>query len=291
MGAMELIAGFIVAALTVAGAWLGFKSERIAVREGGGAQLGTGEKQQTALERVLTTKTLHVGCIIAEPMFRFGDGPDDPTGIYPAILNDIAERNGLRIVYTKIKNNEVFSWLDDRRVDMVAELLLTEQRSHRAMYAAMIHNVAMIAVVKKGQTLIETQADLQKRGVKCAVVRGEIGAELAPAIYHIPEDHLVVLDTYDVPTVFYVVCSAADVAITTTARWRELQGRDPEIAARLEPVFDPLMLVPAGTLLRKGEGDLKLWLEREVAISRASAAVRQVEDDWMEPYDGAIIRF
>ena len=219
------------------------------------------------------------------------DGPGDPTGIYPAILDDIAERNGLRIVYTKIKNNEVFSWLDDRRVDMVAELLLTEQRSHQAMYAAMIHNVAMIAVVKKGQTLIETQADLQKRGVKCAVVRGEIGAELAPAIYHIPEDHLVVLDTYDVPTVFYVVCSAADVAITTTARWRELQNRDPEIAARLEPVFDPLMLVPAGTLLRKGEGDLKLWLEREVAISRASAAVRQVEDDWMEPYDGAIIRF
>jgi len=245
------------------------------------------------LERIIERRVIRVGCIVARPWFAFPDHAKSPTGIYPTILDDIAERHKLSIVYIPIRNNVVFEQLDACEVDMVAQLLQTDERARRAEFAAYIHNVAMTAVVRKGQKRIKCVADLSNKGVRGAVVKGEIGSEIAPRHYGMTEenDRLVILNTSDVPSVFYLIHGEVDVAITTAARWRELQVRDPQVADDLEPAFpEPLLRIPAGTLIKRGESEFGRWLERETAITRAIPEFHEEEDRLLAEFGSAIVR-
>jgi ABC-type amino acid transport substrate-binding protein len=249
--------------------------------------------RQTTLERVLDQRILRVGCIVADPWFMFSDPNSKPTGIYPRILDDIADRNQLSVIYTPIRNTVIFDKLNSGAIDLAAQLLQTDERARRAEFAAYIHRVAMVAVVRKGQTKISSIADLSKPSVRGAAVKGEIGSEVATVHFGMTEDNdrLVLLDADNVVSVFYLVRDTVDVAITTGARWLQLKERDPTYAAQLEPgCGGPIYLIPAGSLIKSGEVDFKSWLERETAISRANPAIKAIEDGYIATFSEAMER-
>lgn len=247
---------------------------------------------QSTLERVKTTRILRVGSIIATPWFvRADDGT--LTGIYRTIIDDIASRNSLQVIYTPIRNDVIFDKLSTGEVDLVAQLLQTAERASKATFAAYIHNVSMVAVIRKDQKKIQTVADLKKNDVRCAVVKGEIGSHIAPELFDMTEENnrLITLSTLDVPSVFHLVAGSGhvDVAIATLARWLELKMRDPEVANLLKPVSaEPLIKLPAGCLIKKNENDFKLWLERETQLTRGKMEIYQKEMDYIKPFSEAI---
>ena len=254
--------------------------------------LDVDNSNESTMQRVLNTRILRVGCILAEPWFsKREDG--SLTGVYPTILSDIANRNSLHVLYLPIRNDTVFEKLNSGELDLVAQLLQTSERSSKATFAACIHNVSMVAIKRSNQSKIESVSDLRRRDVKCAVVTGEIGSQIAPELFDMTEENnrLVTLNTIDVPSVFYLITGSGsvDVAITTRARWIELKERDPEVAKLLEPVTEEALIkIPAGCLLKKDESDFKIWLERETQISRSNVAINQAEKDYIEPYSEAV---
>lgn len=288
------VAGLVAAVILLAGAVLTYLAARRST-----SQTPTllppsiALEKQSTLDRVLEQKVLRVGCIVADPWFIFPEEGSRPSGIYPAILDDIGERNNLNVIYGPIRNTVVFEQLDAGHIDVVAQLLQTSERARRALFAAYIHNVNMVAIVRKGQIKISKPEDLGSKSVKGAVVKGEIGQEIAREHYGMTEenDRLMVLDTGNVVSVFYLVHDDVDVAITTGARWIQLRKRDPRVAAKLEHAFaSPLLVVPAGSLIRSGEDDFKVWLERETAISRANPQIRSAEDKYLAQFTDAVVR-
>lgn len=246
-----------------------------------------------AFDRVMKAKILTVGTIVATPWFIWpSPGVGAPTGIYPAIFGEIGERKGIAIRYVPIRNDEIFSLLNSGEIDVAVQLLQTIERAQKALFAALIHHVRLVAVVRRGQTKIKSRTDLRKPSVRCAVVRGEIGHQIAPIEFAMTEANhrLVVLNTSDVPSVFYLVHGGreADVAITTGARWIELQTRDPRVAEGLEAIIDPLQLVPAGCLLKLGETRLAEWLEEQTTIARATPSVRVLENRLVKQFSAAV---
>lgn len=253
--------------------------------------------EHTVLETVMNNKVLRVGCIAAYPWFIFPEGSKTPTGIYPMILEYIAQKHNLTVEYIPILNAQAIDWLNERRVDLVASLLETPERSRQADFSAFIHNVAVVAVAKKGQNKIRFSGDLKTPEVRAVVVKGEIGAIIAVNFFDMTPDNdrLVELNTRDVPSIFYSLVQTrdqygcADVAITTGARWIEFQKRDPDAAKQLELAFaKPLRLVPTGALVKSGEGDFCLWLEGEFKSARGDPAIAAAETEFLRGFEDAI---
>lgn len=256
------------------------------------AEDGNNSMHISVLSRVKKSGLLHVGCIMANPWFIQRDS-ESICGIYPLIFDDIARRNNLRVVYTPIRNDVVFSKLNKGEVDLVAQLLLTNERATNATFAAFIHNVIIVAVVRKEQSKIKSISDLRNEDIKCAVVKGEIGEHIAPEFFNMTEDNnrLITLKTADVPSVFYLVVGGVDVAITTAARWIELQERDPSIASQLTTLDKPLNKVPAGCLIKKNESEFKNWLDDQVAISREKERISSEEINFLGRFSTAVEKF
>lgn len=288
----------VITVLGLATAYLTYKVARLqsdeSRREGDrAASPVTSARELSTLERVQQLSVLRVGAIVADPWFMYAEGEATPTGIYPAIFSEIGERLGLTVVYTKIRNDVMFDYLEADTIDLAAQLLQTAERAQRAEYAALIHNVKLVAIVQKGQQKIKQFSDIGNSDVRCAVVRGEIGAEVARRQFKMTEDNdrVVSLTARYVPAIFYLLNDAVDVAITTGARWMEFQENEPTIAARLEVVCGvPLQVVPAGALVKKGELDFRDWLEEQTDIARRHPDVRAVEDRLIGEFDEAVVR-
>jgi membrane-bound lytic murein transglycosylase MltF len=240
MPVVEIVVTCVVAGAGLLAAYWTLRAARLAGEKSKVPEVTTPTvPKQTVLERVMETKTLRVGCIAADPWFFFEDGKA-PAGIYAALFDDFAKRNGLTIEYQTVRNNHTIQLLNEGKIDVVASLLHTVERAKRADFAAFIHNVALLAVARKRQNKIKVLGDLKLPHVRCVVVKGEIGAEVADTYYDMTEvnDRAVSLDTKDVPSIFYQVAqNLVDVAITTGARWVEFKKRDPETAAKLAPAI------------------------------------------------------
>jgi len=292
----QTLAGVLVAVLTLVASWFALRKERVglpaAMRQvtAGTTEPSARTQELTTLERVRASGVLRVGAIVADPWF-FWDGRA-ATGLYADLFNDIAARHGLTVIYQPVRNNKTIDLLNERKIDVVASLLHTVERAKRADFTGFIHNVALVAVTRKDQAKIRVLGDLKTSPVRCAVVKGEIGAEVAAKYYGMTaeNDRAVEVDTMDVTSIFYPVAQGlVDVAITTGARWVEFTKRDPEAAAKLQPIFrKPLLLVPAGCMIRIGEREFAEWLERETELSRAKADMRKREEEWLADFNDAI---
>ncbi len=248
--------------------------------------------EETVLARVQRTKMITVGCIVATPWFMHDESDGKYSGIYASLFDDICERNGLKPVYISVRNDVTIQQLQAGKLDAVASLLHTPERAKRADFPSFHHNVALIAVGRKQHPKISVLGDLKNPAVKCAVVRGEIGAEVARNYYMMtPEnDRLIEVSTADVPSIFYQVANGTvDVTITTGARWLEFQRRAPDAAAKLEKLFSkPLLLVPAGCMIKSGEREWATWLDSEFEISRAKPDIKKREQELLADFQDAI---
>lgn len=290
-----------VAIITGIAAWWQYKAAR--PRKGAENALNHSPQPQVSLpaapesnvlEVVLREKLLRVGCIMASPWFTPGPTDAEPQGIYPALFADIAQRNGIKVSYKPVRNNVAIALLQERKVDIVTSLLHTTGRAQSADFASFIHNVALVAVVRRDQNRIRVLGDLKDPSVRGAVVEGEIGAEVARIYYDMSaqNDRAVEVDTRDVPSIFYQVHQGSvEVAITTGARWLEFQKRDPTAAESLRlAFFKPLLLIPAGCMIKRGEREFAQWLEREMDVSRAKPELRALEQELLDEFADAIER-
>ena len=208
----------------------------------------------SSLERIEKEKTFKIGFIPSPPGVIKDSKTGELSGYYIDTVRTICDLMGVKPVFVESTWGTFVAGLQSGQFDLsIAATFATIPRALAVDFTHPIHYLGYSAVVKKGDARFKSLGDIDKPGIKVAVVQGAAGHEYAKQNFKSAQ--LVVLATSDLTAPFVEVSAGrVDVGIEDAWATKRYAAAHPEVvdlfAAR------PYNVLPIAWAVRKGEYDL-----------------------------------
>jgi polar amino acid transport system substrate-binding protein len=206
------------------------------------------------LDKILKEKVFNIGYIPSPPGAIKDPKTGELSGFYIDSIRYVAEIMNVKPVFHETKWATFAAGLQSGQFDLsVAATFATIPRAMAVDFTKPIHYLGYSAVVKKGDPRFKTLADIDKPGIKVAVVQGAAGHEYAKQNFK--NAQLVVLATGDLTAPFVeVTAGRVDVGIEDAWATRRYSAKHPEVTDLFAE--NPYNVLPIAWAVRKGDQDM-----------------------------------
>ena len=207
-----------------------------------------------ALEKIVKEKTFRIGYIPSPPGAIKDPRTGEVSGYYVDAMRTISELMGVKPVFVEASWSTFVAGLQSGQFDLsIAATFATIPRALAVDFTRPIHYLGYSAVVRKGDTRFKTLADIDKPGIKVAVVQGAVGHEYAKQNFK--NVQLTVLATSDLTAPFVEVsANRVDVGIEDAWATKRYSTQHPEVVDLFAE--RPYNVLPIAWAMRKGEPEL-----------------------------------
>ena len=247
---------------------------------------------ENLLEEITSSKKMRVGFFNYPPLITEPELSGEPAGgLYGRMTEILGLKNGIEITWVPMNISETTAAVLERKVEVIACVFQTAERSKYVDFTAFLHSVTVGGVSRASEKQIRSQSDLMASDKKVAVCRGEIGHEFVERIVAIPRKRLLVLDTDKISRVMALVKSGqADIALSDSVSIKNYLDGHNDDCPRLKSLFRarPLAICPNGAMIPRGQSDLGEWLDSEYRKVREEPEIRNIEEALLNEYKGII---
>jgi polar amino acid transport system substrate-binding protein len=210
------------------------------------------------LERITKEKTFKIGFIPSPPGVIKDPKTGELSGYYIDTIRVICDLMGVKPVFVEAAWGTFVAGLQSGQFDLsIAATFATIPRALAVEFTHPIHYLGYSAVVKKGDTRFKSLADIDRPGMKVAVVQGAAGHEYAKQNFK--NAQLTVLATSDLTAPFVEVSAGrADVGIEDAWATKRYAAAHPEVVDLFAE--RPYNVLPIAWAVRKGEYDLLTFM-------------------------------
>lgn len=210
------------------------------------------------LERIEKEKTFKIGFIPSPPGVIKDPKTGELSGYYIDTVRVICEQMGVKPVFVEAAWGTFVAGLQSGQFDLsIAATFATIPRAMAVDFTHPIHYLGYSAVVKKGDARFKSLDDIDRPGIKVAVVQGAAGHEYAKRNFK--NAQLTVLATSDLTAPFVEVSAGrVDVGIEDAWATKRYAAAHPEVVDLFAE--RPYNVLPIAWAVRKGEYDLLTFM-------------------------------
>jgi ABC-type amino acid transport substrate-binding protein len=238
------------------------------------AGLPTDTQAAGALDRIVKDKTFRIGYIPSPPGSIKDPRSGEVSGYYVETARAICDLMGVKPVFVEATWATFVAGLQSGQFDLsIAATFATIPRALAVDFTRPIHYLGYSAVVRKGDSRFKTLADIDKPGIKVAVVQGAVGHEYAKQNFK--NAQLTVLSTSDLTAPFVEVsANRVDVGIEDAWATKRYAAQHPEVV----DLFGdrPYNVLPIAWAVRKGEPELLQFMNTAVDYMLINGRLEQL---------------
>jgi polar amino acid transport system substrate-binding protein len=218
------------------------------------AALSTDAVAAGSLEKITKEKVFNIGYIPSPPGAIKDPKTGEVSGYYVDTARTICDLMGVKPNFVESTWATFVAGLQSGQFDLsIAATFATIPRALAVEFTKPIHYLGYSAVVRKGDRRFRTLADIDKPGIKVAVVQGAVGHEYAKQNFK--NAQLTVLATSDLTAPFVEVSAKrVDVGIEDAWATKRYAAAHPEVVDLFSE--KPYNVLPIAWAVRKGETDL-----------------------------------
>lgn len=144
-----------------------------------GCGKGDNKKDVSVLQKIKSEKVIKVGLEDTYPPMEFRNDKNELVGFDIDLSNEIAKRLGVKVEYVMTEFGGLMMSLNSNKIDMSASAIsMTDKRKKEAEFTKPYVNSGQALVVKKGNTTIKDEKDLNGKTVGVQLgTTGEISAK------------------------------------------------------------------------------------------------------------------
>ena len=215
---------------------------------------GAATAQDHPLDRIMKTKQLKVGYIPSPPSAIKDPATGKLSGFYIDAIRLVAAQMKVEPVFIETGWATFPAGLNSGEFDVcVAGTFATIGRAMAVDFTRPLNYLGYSAVMKATDTRFKTLSDMDKTGIKIAVVQGAAGHEFAKEYFKKAE--LVVLSTTNLTAPFIeVTAGRADVGIEDAWSVRRYTKEHPEVKDMFRD--NPYNLLPIAWTVKKGNTEM-----------------------------------
>jgi ABC-type amino acid transport substrate-binding protein len=218
------------------------------------AALASGTAQAQTLDRILAEKKVKIGYIPSPPSTIKDPKTGNLSGFYVDSVRLVFGLVNVEPVFVETTWANFVTGLQSGQFDLsIAGTFATVPRAAAVEFTKPISYLGYSAIVKKGDTRFKSLADLNREGIKIALVQG--GASVEYAKENFPKAQLVTLSTGNLLAPFVeVTAGRADVGIEDAWQAVRYAREHPEV----ENLFadQPYNVLPIAWAVKRGNNDL-----------------------------------
>lgn len=227
-----------------------------------------------ALERIEKEKTFKIGFIPSPPGVIKDPKTGELSGYYIDTVRVICEQMGVKPVFVEAAWGTFVAGLQSGQFDLsIAATFATIPRALAVDFTHPIHYLGYSAIAKKGDTRFKTLADIDRPGVKVAVVQGAAGHEYVKQNFK--NAQVTALATSDLTAPFVEVSAGrADVGIEDAWATKRYAAAHPEVVDLFAE--RPYNVLPIAWAVRKGEPELLTFMNTALDYMQINGRLDQL---------------
>jgi polar amino acid transport system substrate-binding protein len=216
------------------------------------------------MDRILKDKQIRVGYIPSPPGTIKDPATGEVKGYYVDGLRYIFSTIGVEPVLVETTWANFAAGLQSGQFDMsIAGTFATIQRAAAVEFTKPISYLGYSAIVKKGDDRFKVLTDMNKEGIKIAVVQGGAGQEFVKENF--PKATIVALATGNLTAPFIEVSAGrTDVGIEDAWQARRYAAQQPGVTDLFQD--NPYNLLPISWTVKRGSQDLLNFLNTSIGF-------------------------
>jgi ABC-type amino acid transport substrate-binding protein len=234
---------------------------------------GAPARAADTLEKIMKEKAFNIGYIPVPPVVIRDAKTGELSGYFVDSIKLICEQMGVKPNFVEASWSTFIAGLQSGQFDLsIASTFATIPRAMAVDFTRPIQYNAYSAIARKGDTRFKTLADIDKPGIKVALVQGAAGHEYAKQNFK--NAQLITLATSDLTAPFVEVSAKrADVGIEDSWSTRRYAALHPEVVDLFAD--HPYNVLPISWAVRKGEPELLNFLNTAIDYLRVNGRLEQ----------------
>ena len=231
---------------------------------------------EDSIDRILKTKQLKIGYIPSTPSAIKDPATGKLSGIYIDAITLVAQQMKVEPVFIETGWATFPAGLNSGEFDVsVAGTFATIGRSAAVDFTIPVNYLGYSAVVKASDNRFKTLADMDKPGIKIALVQGAAGHEFAKEYFKKAE--LVTLATSNLTAPFIEVSAGrADVGIEdawSTHRYAKIHPEVKDLFAN-----NPYNLLPIAWAVKRGNTELLTFMNTAIRYLQSTGRMERMSE-------------
>lgn len=233
---------------------------------------GEDKKEVSVLQRVKDNKVIKVGLEDTYPPMEFRNEKNELVGFDIDLSDEIGKRLGVKVEYVMTEFGGLIMSLNSNKIDMSASAIsITDERKKEVEFTKPYVNSGQALVVKKGNTSIKDEKDLNGKTVGAQL--GTTGEQAAKKIEGVKE-----VKAYDkVPQVFQDLdIGRIDAVIVDEFVGRYYLSKQKDKSE----VVKSLEQEPIGIAFKKGEKELQEEVQKIIDEMVKDGTMSKISEKW-----------
>ncbi|SQB34577.1 ABC transporter substrate-binding protein [Clostridium cochlearium] len=233
---------------------------------------GEDKKEISVLQRVKDNKVIKVGLEDTYPPMEFRNEKNELVGFDIDLSDEIGKRLGVKVEYVMTEFGGLIMSLNSNKIDMSASAIsITDKRKKEVEFTKPYVNSGQALVVKKGNTSIKDEKDLNGKTVGAQL--GTTGEQAAKKIQGVKE-----VKAYDkVPQVFQDLdIGRIDAVIVDEFVGRYYLSKQKDKSE----VVKSLEQEPIGIAFKKGEKELQEEVQKIIDEMVKDGTMSKISEKW-----------
>ncbi|MBU5270334.1 ABC transporter substrate-binding protein [Clostridium cochlearium] len=233
---------------------------------------GEDKKEVSVLQRVKDNKVIKVGLEDTYPPMEFRNEKNELVGFDIDLSDEIGKRLGVKVEYVMTEFGGLIMSLNSNKIDMSASAIsITDKRKKEVEFTKPYVNSGQALVVKKGNTSIKDEKDLNGKTVGAQL--GTTGEQAAKKIQGVKE-----VKAYDkVPQVFQDLdIGRIDAVIVDEFVGRYYLSKQKDKSE----VVKSLEQEPIGIAFKKGEKELQEEVQKIIDEMVKDGTMSKISEKW-----------
>lgn len=233
---------------------------------------GEDKKEVSVLQRVKDNKVIKVGLEDTYPPMEFRNEKNELVGFDIDLSDEIGKRLGVKVEYVMTEFGGLIMSLNSNKIDMSASAIsITDKRKKEVEFTKPYVNSGQALVVKKGNTNIKDEKDLNGKTVGAQL--GTTGEQAAKKIQGVKE-----VKAYDkVPQVFQDLdIGRIDAVIVDEFVGRYYLSKQKDKSE----VVKSLEQEPIGIAFKKGEKELQEEVQKIIDEMVKDGTMSKISEKW-----------
>ncbi|MBV1821216.1 ABC transporter substrate-binding protein [Clostridium cochlearium] len=233
---------------------------------------GEDKKEVSVLQRVKDNKVIKVGLEDTYPPMEFRNEKNELVGFDIDLSDEIGKRLGVKVEYVMTEFGGLIMSLNSNKIDMSASAIsITDERKKEVEFTKPYVNSGQALVVKKGNTSIKDEKDLNGKTVGAQL--GTTGEQAAKKIQGVKE-----VKAYDkVPQVFQDLdIGRIDAVIVDEFVGRYYLSKQKDKSE----VVKSLEQEPIGIAFKKGEKELQEEVQKIIDEMVKDGTMSKISEKW-----------
>lgn len=230
------------------------------------------KKEVSVLQRVKDNKVIKVGLEDTYPPMEFRNEKNELVGFDIDLSDEIGKRLGVKVEYVMTEFGGLIMSLNSNKIDMSASAIsITDERKKEVEFTKPYVNSGQALVVKKGNTSIKDEKDLNGKTVGAQL--GTTGEQAAKKIEGVKE-----VKAYDkVPQVFQDLdIGRIDAVIVDEFVGRYYLSKQKDKSE----VVKSLEQEPIGIAFKKGEKELQEEVQKIIDEMVKDGTMSKISEKW-----------